>query len=266
MIGHSKTQRLLYDYMNGTLNSADKRDVELHLESCKKCSAEIDTLRSTLASLSPASTSRPSDERSANYWTQFSTDVERRIRTAKDKKKSNLLSWFDEVVTQFTLQPQYAYASALGAVLFVAALFIWQLHGTRPGQTERLQATQQATDTTTAELDRYIRRSKALLVGLENLKTESGIPVDLGIERKASRDLLTESQELRRRHLDPDAQELMTNLDRVLKVVANAKHDRSEPYLDLAREGIRRENLLFKVRMAEKQLGSARAMTVGGSY
>jgi hypothetical protein len=100
-------------------------------------------------------------------------------------------------------------------------------------------------------MNQYLRKSKVLLVGLENMKTGEGRTVDLTAERKASRALVDESRSLKQQPLDLHSVQLMNDVDKILIELANTDESESSPHVEMLRGGIRQENLLFKIRMAE---------------
>ncbi len=104
----------------------------------------------------------------------------------------------------------------------------------------------------------YLRRSKALLVGLSNMKTADDEPVDLSVERNASRELVRDARLLKQQPLDPRSSRLINDVDKILIEVANMRPTADKPDVDFIRGGIHQENLLFKIRMAEHFYRTAR--------
>jgi hypothetical protein len=101
------------------------------------------------------------------------------------------------------------------------------------------------------DVRQYLRRSRALFVGLENMRVPDRQPVDLGTERKVSRELLQETRALQLEPLDIRTARLVGDMEKILIEIANADETPAGPGLEIIRGGIRQENLLFKLRMAE---------------
>jgi RNA processing factor Prp31 len=74
--------------------------------------------------------------------------------------------------------------------------------------------------------------------------------VDLSAERELSRQLVRETRELRD-HLDPQAAQLVGDMEKILIEIASRNETTDRDHFDLIRSGIRQQNLLFKVRMTE---------------
>jgi len=104
-----------------------------------------------------------------------------------------------------------------------------------------------------------------LLIGISNLKTGAGEPVDLSVEQRASRDLVREARYLKQRPLDPRVDELIDSMSRILIEMANITRDNQIPNVEIVRSGIHQENLLFKIRMAETVYDSAHIVYAKGT-
>ena len=83
------------------------------------------------------------------------------------------------------------------------------------------------------------------------MKVTQGRPLDLSDEQSLSRQLIHEGRYLRQQPLTTRSVKLIDDLDRVFVELSNAGSRPPVPQFDVIRGGIRRENLLFKVRMAE---------------
>jgi hypothetical protein len=160
-------------------------------------------------------------------------------------------------------KPIAAGASALAVALL--AFLLTQEPVAVPGRSPEPAVAAQApvADTSAARVQQYLRKSKALLVGLTNLKVEDRAPVDFALERRMSRQLAEESRLLRREPLDPRGRRLVGDLEKIFIELANVPEDGPMPAVDMVRAGIEEENLLFKVRMAETAYGHARIIPAG---
>jgi hypothetical protein len=63
-----------------------------------------------------------------------------------------------------------------------------------------------------------------------------------------------EARYLRNQPLDARSAELVGDLEKIMIELANLEEEHDLPNVELIRTGIRRENLLFKIRMAENLL------------
>jgi hypothetical protein len=110
-------------------------------------------------------------------------------------------------------------------------------------------------------VSQYFRKSKTLLVGLANLRTDQDEPFDFSTERRVSRDLILEARYLKQQPIDPRSRELMNDLERILIELKNTEENNDLPNIEIIRGGIHQENLLFKIRMAEAMYDSTRFLT-----
>jgi hypothetical protein len=100
----------------------------------------------------------------------------------------------------------------------------------------------------------YLQQSKVLLIGIANLQPREGEQIELAVERTAARDLVRRARLLYSQPIDDRSQELVQELERILIELANMELSADLPNVELIRGGIRKQNLLFKIRMAETRL------------
>jgi hypothetical protein len=125
---------------------------------------------------------------------------------------------------------------------------------TLPAQKAQIEASRVdsiSTSDATTRMSGYLRRSKTLLVGLTNMKPAPTGSVDLSTERKMSRELVQEARFLKQLPLDDRSVRLLSDLEKIQIELANLDASYNAPEVELIRHGIRRENLLFKVRVSE---------------
>jgi hypothetical protein len=104
-------------------------------------------------------------------------------------------------------------------------------------------------------VEEYLLGSRMLLIGFANMSPEQGKPTDLSLERTAARSLVRQARLLADEPLDERSQELVRELERILIELANLEETADVPAIEIIRTGVRQQNLLFKIRMAEDQLG-----------
>ncbi|MGI9174189.1 MAG: hypothetical protein ACR2GR_02565 [Rhodothermales bacterium] len=111
--------------------------------------------------------------------------------------------------------------------------------------------------------DRYLNRSKVLLLGLVNLEPGQTDSVALGLPRKqaVARELVDESAALRGDLADADQavlRDLVEDLEVILLQIANLEANQDLPAIELVQRGVDRRAILLKINLAEMQ-GSAAA-------
>lgn len=249
---HRDIKQLLYDYLTEELDDTVRSDVARHLAECTACAAEVEHLREVLHRV-PKVVTRASEQRSEEFWNGFARRVEQRIGPKWEMQPAPMLdvltSWF------YFRRPALAAAGvALAGVGIVVSVWIARMAEVQPPHDQIVE--QAPVDEHVERVGQYFRRSKSLLVGLTNKKAPEGVPLDLSLERQVSRQLVEEARQLREQPLDPGATQLIDEMERILIELANAEDAGVQSNMDLLRSGIRQENLLFKVRMAEAVYGS----------
>jgi hypothetical protein len=249
-MNHNDVTRDLYDYLTGSLDADARQKVEQHLSTCRRCAAERDELELTLnAFRAPADV--PSDARPDAYWERFADGVERRRRALRAPSRASV---WESLRSYLVFHPAPALAAGAACVVVLVGLFFLgrMTAPVAPVQAPALSADERPTVVPANDrLERYLRRSKILLVGLTNMKHEPGRSIDLSAEREVSRDLIKEARYLREQDIDRRSERLIDDLNKILIELANLEDDHDLPDVEIIRGGIHQENLLFKIRMAE---------------
>ncbi len=253
---HSSIQTLLYDYLHNELAENERLSVEHHLASCTRCANDLAALKRTLTLL-PAPSSSPSTARHEAYWKSLSLAIEASLKEKDKVEPRPFADVFERLISFFTLRPGYAFALGTGLSIAIIAVVLFRLQPeTPPAQTAQERSFTDssivfAQHETDQRVSRYFRKSKTLLVGLANLSEEDGNP-DLRAEQKLSRKLVREARYLKHQPLDGRSAKLVADLEKILIELANLEEGNDLPNVELIRSGIKQENLLFKIRMAEE--------------
>lgn len=264
---HAPIRNMLYEYLRDELDEHDRLAVEKHLQRCRRCCEAADDLGLVLGILTrPASP--PAEECPPEFWQNLISDVEGDMRPITSKRRSLLQNILEEVAALPVFQPKVAIALGVLLVVIATGIVTWEL--TRSGANDHQTAEAPSVapparnDSTTIDVDTrvhdYLRRSKVLLVGLANLKTGAGSPLDLSTERRASRELAHEARYLTQQPLDERSARLINDLKKIQIELSNSDDQKAMPDVDLIRQGIQRKNLLFKVRVAETLYDRANVM------
>jgi len=261
---HTTIRRMLYDYALDELPSARRATVEEHLQTCRSCAADVQRLTEALGLLK-ISPKLPSDDLSTAYWEQFASTVDHKIDGSRNQFAA--FSFLENMGSFLLLRPAGT-AAAMGTLVVATIAFLLFPRQVPPresvvNEAPSVQAVPAAAKD--VRMSDYLRRSKALLVGLSNMNTVDEGPVDLSVERDASRKLVREARYLKQQPLDPRSSRLINDLDKILIEVANMKANVDRPDVEFIRGGIHQENLLFKIRMAENFYRTARFSQSGGS-
>jgi hypothetical protein len=256
MSTHSQTTVLFYEFLRDELTLNERLRVEEHCAVCHRCRQELEELRALLSLMPPAT---PADERPPQYWQSFAVAVEERLETPRRRFWAEL---WDEIVSYLTLRPALATSLSGAVAVAILGIVLWQRY--QPAHTSQSEAAPPSveiparTASTDARMSQYFRKSKMLLIGISNMKMDENAPVDLGAERKVSRDLLHEARYLKTQPMSGRSERLIGDLERILIELANLKDQGDAPEVEMIRGGIHQENLLFKIRAAESVYDSTR--------
>jgi hypothetical protein len=298
MSRHKDIRLALYDYAEGSLDEKRRAIVDGHLQSCEACRDDLRRIREAL-SLVARPERAASEARSEEFWTSFATAVEERIR--KRSSRTTRVRDLGEGVLSYIFfhRGSFALAGLAAAILVLVLILVNRPAPTReyvfvdsarskgiplerrsdtaretverepgasePAQPARDEGTPLRVRYADNRVSQYLRKSKVLLIGISNLKTGAGEPVDLSVEQRASRDLVREARYLKQRPLDPRVDELIDSMSRILIEMANITRDNQVPNVEIVRSGIHQENLLFKIRMAETVYDSAHIVYAKGT-
>ena len=265
MKSHGAIQDTLYDFVTSDLSAEEMEAVRLHLHTCGECRAAVDELEQLVVAV-PRPRQRPSDRVDDAHWAELAARIEHNLPISRPARRARALK-LRERFRMFLPSPRPAIAFALAAL----ALAVTTTLVLRPWERQEPVAEAALTQAEPVEQGRpfeaditaHLRRSKNLLVGLTNERVESGAMTDLSIEREASRRLLADNRRFRSQVLDPQSSAVLADLEKIMIEVANSREQAPASDLDLIRQGIRQQNLLFKVRMAEQL--SSRGMIVRAS-
>jgi hypothetical protein len=264
---HTEMRQLLYPYLQKELTPDEVQQVEDHVAACKECAMELTATQSALDVL-PRSVKSASEERTEAFWDQFPMDVVRRIQGEDVPGKAHGSSFWEAI--ELLLVSRWKVLAPVGVALVVVGLFLLFRQPQQPLEVAHEQPvlTGQPVQVERAaeRAAQYFQKSKTLLVGISNMRTVEGQPVDLTSERRVSRELVHEARYLRQQPLDVRSTQLIGDLERILIELANMEKEADLPNVEMIRSGIHRENLLFKIRMAQPLYDSTRIAIKQTSY
>lgn len=250
MNAHIAVQRQLYDYMLDGLSAQDKASVEDHLSQCEMCREELDGIRRTVQFL-PADATDPAASLPPAFWTGALNEIERRIapRAPGRDRLQRLLDWLTMAIVPHR-------RLALGLLSFgivaTSAFVTWSVlrQGSSPPAVGGPAVSAGMDLPSDSRMSNYLRKSRMLFVGVANMPVGDGT-LDLYTERETSRALVEEARILKQEALDDPSVQLINELEKIQIELANMEHRDEMPTIALIRDGIERENLLFKIRIAE---------------
>jgi hypothetical protein len=249
---HSTARKNLVEHVRGELAAKQAAEVERHVSDCLECREECEILKEVFRAM-PVASGSFSDRPPADYWKTFARRVDARLAD-KGRKPAPIRLNLDGIGAYLRPRWKPVLVSAGVGALMTAAIAIWLL-GPRehPPVVPGAQDAQVIQATHREEINDYFERSRILLIGIANLPADDGDKIDFSVERSAARDLVHTARYLEQKPIDSRSRELIRQLERVLVELANLEAQTDVPEVDVIRTGLRQQNLLFKIRMAENQ-------------
>lgn len=255
-MNHREVQQWLYDYTCGEVDADTREQMDHHLASCRACARELQNLRAAIRLL-PCPESNPGDGLDDAYWKSLAHNIEHEIRHTNATRSSRVPQFVHHHGFVMPFRPSLAYP-ALGvlALLIAAVLFFRPTPQTIDNST--LNETPDRTahvdeETTDTRVSNYLQKSRILLIGITNDDPAAGATQFIA-QRGVSRDLIDEGRSLREHVLDERSRKLLHDLEKILIELSSLEETSDRPAIELIRGGIRQQNLLFKIRMAEAAL------------
>jgi hypothetical protein len=267
MSTHSHIQQQLYDYAKGELDLQVMEQINQHISSCPSCRQELSDLELFFERIG-SETQKACDTRSQEFWNDFADSTMERIQSSEYAAKKSSPGFWEGIID--SIFPYRVPALGLAGVMAVAILLLifWpQPPSGKPTiVAEQLVAVDTPVTTINKQFESYLRKSKTLLIGVTNMDLKNDQPIDFAAEQKASYELVSEARSLQKqRPVMMHSGQLLGDLEKIQIELAAIDPTNPGPRIELIRQGIREDNLLFKIRMAESVYGHARFMSAKGA-
>ena len=256
----TKCRSMFIEALYDELNQEQKKWFESHLSSCPNCANEYQKISATMGIMNQHTRTEPNSLFWNGYWDRLVDRME-----VKEKSTAGILAWWHRFWQSINFQPNWAYRIATAVALIAVGIFIGKLYFGRP-------VSQQIENIKTAEIhpkaieqvslqqrtDRYIERSKILLLGLVNFDPESQdvYALDLPYQKQISRELVQEANVLKVDLHNPGQQQLrdlVEDLRIILLQIANLETEHDLAGIELVKSGVDRRGILLKINLEEMQ-------------
>jgi len=261
-------EALIAEKLFGELSPEEKQRLEGHLETCPGCRTQVYEMEATLHLA--ASRTRP--EPSAEFWEGYYARLVGRLREEEQRpnRTSRLAEWLHAPgrlnLSALSLTPRLAYQlSGAVALLAVGVLIGWLVFGNTasqaPGMAEApgIETPVQAASLK-ARADRYLDRSKVLLLGLVNLDEQDLALLNLTRQQEIARELIDESSTLKDELTNTDQRllrVLIDDLEVILLQIANMEAGYDVPAIEMVKSGVDRRAILLKINLTEMRRAEA---------
>jgi len=255
-----KCRSMFIEVLYNELDHEQKKSFDAHLEACSKCTKDFEEMRETMGVLSQRTRTEPDSFFWDSYWDKLADRMEE-----KERSVPAIVAWWQRFWQSISFQPNWTYRIATAVALIAIGVFIGKLYFGRPvsEQVETFQ-TVQVPPTAVEQVslqqraDRYIERSKILLLGLINFdpENEDAYALDLPHQQQISQELVREANLLKEELNDPAQQqlrELIEDLKIILLQIANIESEYDLTGIELVKNGVDRRGILLKINLEEMQ-------------
>ena len=251
-------QSLFIDALYDELSSEQKERFDAHLAACPACASAFEELGATLGVMSRRERQEPEDVFWTGYWDRLAERLD-----ASEKTEGKTVPWWRRAVRPVEFHPYWAIGTA--AAMLLIGIFIGKWVFGPPAIQQRQGGPVADSSPRTAEMvalenrtDRYLQRSKVILLGLINFDPETEDPVTLNLPQQQvmSQDLLQEADYLKNAlNESPNSQlkQLITDLEVILLQIANLESERDLSAVEMVKSGVDRRGILLKINLEEMQ-------------
>ena len=256
-------EALIAERLFGDLAPEEAERLGRHLEVCPDCRALLHDMEVTLQ----ITAARVRPEPSAAFWQGYDDRLAARIRQEEQRRAplGHVATWWRETgrlnLSALLVGPRWTYQlSGAVALLILGVLIGWLLFGNTATEAPRVaeEESQEPVRMVSVEerADRYLERSRVLLMGLVNLEPGQDLSsFNLTRQREVARELIEESNALRADLNEADQERLLRalieDLEVILLQIANLEQEHDLPSIEMVRRGVDRRAIMLKINVAE---------------
>ncbi len=253
-----KFRQLCTEVLYEELDSQDLKRFNEHKSTCTECSSLFVEMKSTLNLMDNVERPEPKPEFWQNYWRNLEDRLED-VRPARTIKPG----WKLRISQLFESRPRFTIQLAGGLVLLLIGILIGKNILTTDIPSGTLSSNEINEYTTVAakaainqRADRFLQRSKLLLLGLVNLDDSPEEPLALNFahQRQISQQLIEETSVLKDDLGQSDQlrlRELISDLELVLLQIANLEADKDLPAVELVKSTANSKSILLRINLEE---------------
>ncbi len=240
------------------LDSKDSKRFNEHKSTCTECNSLFVEMKSTLNLMDNVERPEPKPEFWQNYW----RNLEDRLEDARPAR-TIIPGWKLRISQLFESRPRLAIQLAGGFALLLIGILIGKNifttdipQGTLSLSELNEYKTVVAKAAINQRADRFLQRSKLLLLGLVNLddSSEEPLAINFAHQRQISQQLIEETSVLKDDLGQSDQirlRELISDLELVLLQIANLEVDKDLPAIELVKSTASSRSILLRINLEE---------------
>lgn len=241
MVKCKNVQDIMTNIYYNDLPDSDRDQYMKHIEDCPDCNKRYSELESLLIQMDDRSEAEPLPGFDQRLWQNVTSAI-------NAKKETNVWDEYLHKIREFYYNRYLRYSLAFAATMLILGIFIGKY---MIPFDSKIQTTAEVKSTNKASFvraERYIDRSKVLLLGILNHDPED--QMGLQHQRQISSDLVKEAAVLKNELKDPEAQlmaHLINELEVILMQIASLEAEYDLESVQMIQNGIERKGLLFKI-------------------
>jgi len=255
-----KCRSMFVEAIYGELTSDQQERFKSHLESCPKCAEEFAGMKSSTEIMNKRVRTEPDAHYWEGYWDHLAERMER-----EENQVSKFSALWQHFKKNLYFEPRLTYRLAGAVALLVIGIFIGKLYFAggsstdfQHGIAEQNLKISSGQTTVKVRADRYIARSKVLLLGMINFdpETEDAYALNLPYQKRISQNLVQEAVVLKNELNDPayeQLRELIGDLEVILLQIANLESELDMDGIEMVKSGADRRGILLKINLEEMQ-------------
>jgi len=241
-------QQIMVEDFYNEINPKEKSKLEKHLENCDSCKTQLAQIQSTLNGMNQYKREEPSEEFWNNYWINLESKLDRKPPFSEKLKK---------IFAVFQIRPSWIYGFATAAAFLIIGIFLGKFYFTpQPVNSYVSTEISQKNIHTVATAERYLQRSKVLLLGIVNMDTEveSNYKPNIYKQQQISKELIQQTAVLKKDLKETDRKillELINELETILMQIANLEKEYDYDAIELIQNSLDRKGILVKINLGQ---------------
>ena len=232
------------------LNEKEMQIFQQHLSECENCKTEFENLKETLELVN----NRDREDNSVfldNLWNK----IEPKLESNPIYKET---IW-EKLASLFTFQQKMSYQAAGALAILVIGIIIGKFLLSVDSTDQPIYSTQNEVNkeqVMQARAERYLDRSKVLLLGLMNFNTETDEveTIDLSHQQKISNELISEAVDLKdnlKGSSNDQLRRLVSEVELILLQIANLEMENDFSGIELIQDGVDKRGIFLKINIQE---------------
>ncbi len=244
-------QKRMHDYVDGLLASGERKAIDVHLQNCEQCAANISLLQSILVEAGKMEKQTAPD----SLWLTIEKELDAEAATFWSALKERLSELYRATKLGF---PGPAYKASFGLALVLIGVLIGRF--VMPSQHQDLPLSllnsKQPRLQLAARTNTYFEKSKILFLGVVNADEADLHRTDFSPEKKWANALVEEAAFLKENLSDRKnarTKQLVGELELILLELANMETSANLDNVELIRSGIEQKGLLLKINLHDME-------------